>query len=63
MVIHHSTNFIKKGINKNINKIIFEISSKKVRYYNDLPLNYHYSQWKKEQYNLVEKILRFIMTL
>ena len=56
-VINDSTNFINKNINKNINKIIMEISSRKVMYYNDIPLNYFYSQGSKEQYNLVEKIL------
>jgi hypothetical protein len=56
-VINDSINFINKNINKNINKIIMEISSRKVMYYNDIPLNYYYSQGIKEQYNLVEKIL------
>jgi hypothetical protein len=42
--------------NKNIKKIILEISSRKVRYYNDIPLNYYYS-CNHEQYNLTEKFL------
>lgn len=56
-VISDSNNFINKNINKNINKIIMEISSRKVMYYNDIPLNYFYSESTKNQYNLVEKIL------
>jgi hypothetical protein len=58
-VINDSTNFINKNINKNINKIIMEISSRKIMYYNDIPLNYFYSQESniEKQYNLVEKIL------
>ena len=47
-VINDSTNFINKNINKNINKIIMEISSRKVMYYNDIPLNYFYSQGSKK---------------
>jgi hypothetical protein len=31
--------------------------SKKIMYYNDIPLNYYYSQRIKEYYNLVEKVL------
>ena len=57
VVINDSKIFIDKSINTNINKIIIEISSQKVMYYNDIPLNYFYSQDSKEQYNLVEKIL------
>jgi hypothetical protein len=60
-VINDSTKFIDKNKNvnrnKNIKKIIMEISSRRVMYYNDIPLNYFYSQESKEQYNLVEKIL------
>lgn len=55
--INDPTNFINKNINKNIKKIIMEISSRKIMYYNDIPLNYFYSYNRKEQYNLVEKIL------
>jgi hypothetical protein len=58
-VIDDSRKFMKrnKELNKNINKIIMEISSRKVMYYNDIPLNYYYSYKNKEKYNLVEKIL------
>ena len=56
-VINDSINFINKNINKNINKIIMEICSRKVMYYNDIPLSYFYSQGSRRQYNLVEKIL------
>jgi hypothetical protein len=58
-----SIKFINKSINRNINKIIIEISSRKVVYYNNIPLNYYYTHnrrfWKygKQKYNLVEKIL------
>jgi len=56
-VINDSTKFINNKVNKNINKIIMEISSRKVMYYNDIPLSYFYSHKHKEKYNLVEKIL------
>ena len=53
-----SKKWLNTDINRNINKIVIEISSRKVRYYNDIPLNYFYSQANKnKQYNLVCKIL------
>ena len=55
-VINDSIKFMNKNINKNTNKIIMEISSRKVMYYNDIPLNYFYSH-NNTEYNLVEKIL------
>lgn len=39
-----STCFVNKKIDKNLKKIIMEISSRKVRMYNDIPLNHHYSR-------------------
>jgi hypothetical protein len=45
-----------KNINRNIPKIIMEISSRKVMYYNDIPLNYYYSRLYNKN-NLVQKIL------
>lgn len=54
-VINDSKNFMNKSIDKNTNKIIIEISSRKVMYYNDIPLNHYYSQNKREKYNLIEK--------
>jgi hypothetical protein len=56
-VINDSLNFINKNVNKNISKIIMEISSRKISYYNDIPINYYYSRDYKEQYNLIDKIL------
>jgi hypothetical protein len=59
-VIKDSNKFMNESINKNINKIIMEISSKKVMYYNDIPLNYFYTNFYTnidKKYNLVEKIL------
>lgn len=56
-VINDSKKFINKNIDKNINKIIMEICSKKIMYYNNIPLNYYYSHNDKPKYNLVEKIL------
>ena len=55
-VKNDSEKFMNKKMNKNINKIVIEISSRKIRYYNDIPLNYSYSENIK-QYNLVVKIL------
>lgn len=56
-VINDSKKFINRNINKNISKIIMEISSRKVMYFNDIPLSYFYSHNRKTQYNLVEKKL------
>ena len=60
-VINYSNKFMNKKIDKNINKIIMEICSRKVMYYNDIPLNYHYcnklSDCDLKKYNIVEKIL------
>ena len=59
-VINHSNEFLNKKIDTNINKIIMEISSRKVMYYNDIPLNYFYSsRYAKlhNKYKLVEKKL------
>lgn len=53
-VIKDSIKFMNTKINKNINKIIMEISSRKVMYYNDIPLNYFYTQLRNKHYNLVE---------
>lgn len=52
-VINDFKKFISKPINKNINKIILEISSRKVMYHNDMPLNHFYSL-RNKQYNLVK---------
>jgi hypothetical protein len=61
-VINDANKFMNKNMNTNINKIIMEISSKKVMYYNDIPLNYFYTNIRNihyigKKYNLVEKIL------
>lgn len=58
-VINDSNKFMNKMINKNTNKIIMEISSKKLIYYNDIPLNYYctHLMGMNNKYNLVEKIL------
>ena len=57
-VVNDAIKFMNRNVtNKNINKIIMEISSKKIMYYDDIPLNYYYSRESKEEYNLVEKIL------
>jgi hypothetical protein len=37
------SNFIEKKIDKNTKKVVIEISTRKVRYYNNVPLNYFYS--------------------
>ena len=53
-----SLNFMNTKIDRNITKIIMEISSRKVRYYNNIPLSHYYSQWNTNtEYNLIEKIL------
>ena len=50
------SNFIDKKIDKNTKKVIIEISTRKVRYYNNVPLNYYYSN--KSSFRLLEtKIL------
>ena len=60
-IYHHgvkddSIKFMNKPINKNIRKIIMEISSRKIMYYNDIPVSYFYASYNK-QYTLVDKIL------
>jgi hypothetical protein len=57
-VVADSNKYI-KNVNTNINKLVLEISSRKVRYYNDIPLNYYYSNRKKSRskFKLIEKIL------
>lgn len=55
-VINDSKQFLNKNINRNIPKIIMEISSRKVMYYNDIPLSHYYSRYNTT-YDLVEKIL------
>lgn len=42
-VINDSIKFMNKKLNKNISNIIMEISTQKIMYYNDIPLNYHYT--------------------
>jgi hypothetical protein len=56
-VIRDSTKFLNKRVDKNIKKIILEISSVKVMYYNDIPLNHFYSLKYRNSYKLTEKIL------
>jgi len=61
-VIKDSQKFMNQGINKNIKKIIIEISSRKVIYYNNIPLNNFYFYYHKQfnlvkKYNLIEKKL------
>lgn len=61
-VIKDSQQFMNKDMNKNIHKIIMEISSRKVIYYNNIPLSHFYFYRSKEfnlvkKYNLVEKKL------
>ena len=57
-VINDSIKFMNKKLNKNISNIIMEISTQKIMYYNDIPLNYHYiHHYKQYKYNLVKKIL------
>jgi len=58
-VIEDSKIFL-KNINKNINKIILEISSRKIMYYNNIPLNHYYSSLyygNIAKYNLIFKTL------
>ena len=55
-IINQTKQFMNKNINTNINKIIIEISSRKIKYYNNIPLNYFYTPINT-QYNIVEKIL------
>jgi hypothetical protein len=62
-VINDSKKFI-NNLNstdlKNINKLILEISSRKIMYYNDIPLNYYYccnNFSAIQKYNITEKIL------
>jgi len=43
MVIHDTNRYRTRPLRKNISKIIIEISSRKVMYFNDIPLNYYYS--------------------
>ena len=61
-VINDANKFMNTNMNTNINKIIMEISSKKVIYYNNVTLNYFYTNIRNihyigKKYNLVEKIL------
>jgi hypothetical protein len=55
-VISDSNHFMNKKINRNINNIIIEISSRKVNYYKNIPLNHYYSK-NEHRYDLVEKII------
>jgi hypothetical protein len=53
-VINDSKRYL-NNINKKIKKLILEVSSKKVYYYNDIPLNYFYTNNNKSlitKYNL-----------
>ena len=57
-VIDDTNRFINKKINKSITKIIMEISSRKVMYYKDVPINHWFAQRDNLQgYDLIEKIL------
>jgi hypothetical protein len=58
-VIDESKQFMQKPIQKTMKKIIIEISSRKVKYYNDIPVNYFYSEKEYDvtQYTLVPKLL------
>lgn len=56
-VIKDSTEFINKGVDKNIKKIIIEISSRKVMYYNDVPLNHFYTTIYAPNYDTISKKL------
>lgn len=54
-----SLRFFDTNIDKNIDKLILEISSRKVNYYNNIPLSHYYSKRynTKKKYNIIEKNL------
>ncbi len=58
-VIQLSKNFINKINNeyiKNIKKLVLEISSRKIMYYNDIPLNYYYTIRDLRNTNLIKEL-------
>jgi hypothetical protein len=54
-VINDYNRFIQTPINKNIKKIILEISSRKIYYYNNIPLNWYYMHYETDSLNLICK--------
>jgi hypothetical protein len=56
-VINDTRRFLARGINKNASKIILEICSRKIMYYNNIPINYYYSSKANKRYNLEKVIL------
>ena len=55
VVIDDARRFINTPINKNIKKIILEISSRKIYYYNNIPLNWYYIQNHVNSMELINK--------
>ena len=54
-VINDYKRFINTPINKNIKKIILEISSRKIYYYNTIPLNWYYIHFETNALHLISK--------
>lgn len=56
-VINDFNKFMNKKLDKDIPKIIMEISSRKVMYHNNIPLNHFYASRYKQHYPFIEKKL------
>jgi hypothetical protein len=54
-VVNDYTRFINTPINKNMKKIILEISSRKIYYYNNIPLNWYYMHYETDSLHLIPK--------
>jgi hypothetical protein len=54
-VITDYENFINTPINKNMKKIILEITSRKIYYYNDIPINWYYINYETNSEHLIPK--------
>jgi hypothetical protein len=54
-VIDDFKRFTNTPINKDINKIILEISSRKIYYYNSIPLNWYYIHYETNSLHLIPK--------
>ena len=54
-VINDYKKFIQTPINKNIKKIILEISSRKIYYYNNIPVNWYFIHYETDSLHLIPK--------
>jgi hypothetical protein len=55
IVVNDYIRFINTPINKNMKKIILEISSRKIYYYNNIPLNWYYMHYETNSSHLITK--------